>query len=187
MFNERVELYPPRLVVFTATPGVGKTVAIQHVERSIACQVISKDDVASYWTNSRGNDYIQIYRPIIYGQLYQLIDHLLSSGTVLVEATHSLEIKTPGWETRYREIANTHGAQLKIIRFVTTEDILMQRMIDRGSPLDIDKLATEEDWARFMREQPIHVNTIPTDCGLIIDNSGPLSDTVNQTLAFIQR
>lgn len=120
---------------------------------------------------------------------YQIVNGLIRNGleegkTVIVDASFRLELKQPGWETAYRELAQRTGALLKIVRLIIPEDILKQRLAERGSPYDGHKLISEEAWKAWFEEDPIEVEM--PEGSLIIESSGDFPTIFEQVLAFIK-
>lgn len=187
MYTEHVESQQKFLLVVIGPPGVGKTALAHELKKEIPCQIVSKDDIANHYLYSRNDeaDYINRYRGYIYPQVYREVNRLLFSGPVVVDVTHRLEREKEGWESEYRRIADMHDVPLFCIELVTSQEILWQRLGRRPAPPAFYNISTEEGRLRFIQDWLTNPSKLPADCGLRIDNSGPLSVTVGKTLAFI--
>lgn len=189
-------------MLVTGAAGVGKTSLIKGFKPKrpkisqpglasyLDCQVIIKDEMREQ-INSPVSCYAKYYlqhlRPLIYQKILQAINAGLSQNiTVLVDASHRQEIVHEGWEKVYRNIAKKHGAILKIIRLIAHPEIIKQRIRVRKTFNDQEKLKPRI-WRKFCQEELREINTIPSDCGLVIANNRNFPQTLKKTLDFIKK
>jgi|TARA_Y100000310_G_C20544532_1_gene744953 hypothetical protein len=100
----------------------------------------------------------------------------------LVNAQHSTEVQNEGWADRYRILTEETHSKLKLIRCVAPEELIRQRLEERGYERDWGKF---KDWGGFLKKEPIYV---PMPFGSIeIDTSKSLEECVGQVLDFLQQ
>lgn len=182
MSPEKITLEPHRLILLTGSVAVGKTRLALGISEVIQCTFLDKDTIADGYTLFRGKEYMEV-RDLIYKELEQRVRIAVSRGeTTVVEVTLG-DKRERSWEKPYREIALVHGAKFVPIHVVATEELMINRIIERGYSRDLIRLAPEE-WARLMLNNPREINTLPAD-GLRLENNGDFARTLNQALAFI--
>lgn len=195
----KLTFVPPRLVLITGSGGVGKTSLIEglHIPNGrfypglihrIVADIVDKDRVANLLTEVRDHSYVERFREQSYEAVYQETEKIIAGGrTALVNASFRLEIGRPGWQNRYEESAQRHGAILKIIRLVTAPETLYKRLMERGASTDTHKLTDPQTWQAYLLEEPIEVEMPPGS--LILTNNGDISDfppLVTKALTFLR-
>lgn len=174
---------PSRLVLITGTGGVGKTSLIAGLRalddqkiypgltHFIEADMVDKDVVANRLTPVRDQSYVEGFRAQAYEQVFLETARGIAGGrTVLVNASFRLEIREPGWHEKYTELAQRHGAILKIIRLVTAPEILYNRLMARRASTDAHKITSLPTWQAYLLEEPIEAEMPPGS--LIIRNDG---------------
>lgn len=190
---------PPRLVLITGSGGVGKTSLIEglHVPNGqfypglihrIDADIVDKDGLADLLTEVRDHSYVERFRGQSYEAVCQETERIIARGrTALVNASFRLEISSPGWQSRYEELAQEHGAILKIIRLVTTPEILYNRLMARGARTDFHKLTDPQTWQAYLLEEPIEAE-MPLG-SLILRNDeddGNFPNLVQRAVTFLK-
>ncbi len=182
---KKLKLTPPRLILITGVGGTGKTNVSKKLLKMVDASYVGKDDIADRYTQLRGEKYKNGVRNKVYELVYEEAKGYLNLGkTTIVDASFHLELKSPGWEKRYYNLATINGALFYIVRLIVSPNVLIQRIKDRNSSYDSHKMKDQETWRKSLDEEPIHVN-MPNGT-LIVNNDGDLASVADKVFAFIK-
>ena len=192
----KIILEVPTLILVIGTPGCGKTVlslgfyddnGIKKENGSLdflSAFYINKDDINDGFSAERtGEHYSSVVRKGTYDAIDNIIRHNLKlNNSIWVDATYWTEVKNPDWAYRYLLMVQQYNYKLKIIRCVSQESIIKERLIKRGYSRDRYKL---ENWEKFIKDEPIYLD-VPYG-GMILDRSDSnLKKDVSLALNFLQ-
>lgn len=194
----KITLAPPRLVLVTGVGGGGKSSLIEGLYtpdgqfypgliHRIYADIVDKDKIANRFTEVRDDSYVTDFRPQSYEQVFQETARGIASGrTVLVNAAFGLEIGRLGWQRSYEELAERHGALLKIIRVVTSPETLYKRIMARGAITDAHKIIDQQAWQAYLLKEPIEAEMPPDSLILRNDeDNGNFPTLVEQALTYV--
>ena len=135
------------------------------------------------FTAERNGQFYQIVRKGTYQAMDNIIRrNLRLENSIWVDAPFSTEVKNPNWADRYHQIAEENNAKLKLIRCVADENMIKNRLRQRGYPRDIDKL---NNWSKFLEDQPICLD-VPCG-GITLDRSNGLEKNIIHVLNFLRK
>lgn len=183
------------LVIVTGVPGSGKTTLSlglygrtgrkekKGVLDFLFATYIDKDMINDGFTVERTGEFYQTVRKGTYIAVDNIIKRNLELGnSVWIDATFSTEVKDLAWANRYYQMAKEYNAKLKLIRCSADEEVIKNRLRQRGYQRDIDKL---NDWDKFLSDEPIYLD-VPYG-GIALDSSNSLDKNIESVLDFLRK
>jgi len=151
---DRIHLVPTSLVLLMGVAGTGKTTVAKALLKRICAIYLDNNFIAdAFFPDTRTDTHYLQLRGKFYSVLYRITQENLQVGnTVLLDVPHVKEMVDPTWRAWLSEFAITNSAALRIIRCFTSEDVLHQRMRNRGEPRDDWKL---KNWKEFLEKEPL--------------------------------
>lgn len=181
---EKFKPYPARVVLITGVGGVGKSGIIREILKVVDAESVNKDEVGDQLTQFRGSDYVRNFRSLVYQQVFDATASSIKLGrSVFVDASFRFELLHKDWEAPYRELAESNGGRLQIVRIWVDPITLRKRVEHRRSSYDIHKLSSDEAWQQYLQVEPIFA-PMPART-LYVENNGPREIAVRQVMDFI--
>jgi len=204
-----VELKNPTLILGVGNSACGKTTLLLEVAKKLKDSFwIDKDTIEDTFLlkmDNSGED-IEKYGKT-YGQHPRKEDYhlkfveLQAYLLMILEAKNNLKIgKHPILDGNYiREMQKDYlnkvvlpilsgiNFKLKILYFHCPEDVMKQRIIDRGNPRDDKKLKNEQIWKEFLEKEPIMIKEIESMEHLKIDSTQPMEENIQKILEYLKK
>ncbi len=184
--KEKLVLAPPKLIIITGIGGSGKTLLSRELAERIETGYLSKDEIGDRYTAGRGPDYVRTFRDKVYEILFVEAEKVLArdnAESLIIDASFRKQLKVPGWESPYRELASSYKKEFRLVRLTVSEDVLKQRLIERKSSYDDHKLATEGSWREWLVDEPID-EKMPEGT-LVVNNDQGLILTVEAVVRWL--
>lgn len=150
--RNRQEL-PPRLILISGPPGVGKSTLASALSTKLQATHLDKDCIDEPFSpGDRGDKYTRTIEPKVLTALLALAELNLRPGHAVildVPWTH-IQLNTPSWTKKIRTLAKKTGAQLKVIECHLDEEQHQMRLKKRDYKRDKSRV-TREGWKKFRK------------------------------------
>lgn len=147
---------PPLILLFSGTPGMGKTTLSQEVEHTFQAVRIAIDDTRLFF-RAEGLDYtyLEPYLFWLFDKVYtEYPNHFLIFDLIV----------HPFYE-KVMDFASKHSAPTFLTRLVVPREIVEARIVSRGNKPEITLLRLDKNWEEYENFGMTHT------FDLVFDNS----------------
>lgn len=123
-----------------------------------------------------------------YRALLELAKDNLSVGKhPILDAPHVKELRNGYLSEIIAPFFEGANLRIKVVFCYAPEEIIKQRMKERGMKRDNTKLVSEDSWKNFLEEQPILPSELESIDHIKVDTTSPLEEQVTKVIHYLNR
>lgn len=207
--TEKVTLKKPTLIIGAGVSATGKTTHLLRLAKIITDSFwIDKDtiedtfltkmdsdskDITRYLSNlgmfPRKRDYhlknVELQSYLL--MLKEAKNNLLIGKHPIIDGNYIKELNVGYYEKVILPFFDKIDCNIKIIYFHAPENVIKQRIIERGKERDKDKLTSENAWKSFLENEPIIIKNIKKLNHIKIDSTREIDENIRSIIKFLKK
>ena len=197
--KQQISLPKPTLILGCGIGSSGKSTVLTEVARRVANTFwIDKDTLNESFLHNRhgsvipGGIYSDYYHVHVKNQSYS---HMLREALInvrlgkhpIVEGNYNRQIQNGYLDREVFPLFEREECVVKIVYCYAPEEIIRQRMIERGSERDLPKYQSAEKWKEVLRKQPILPLELEKYDHVKVDTSQSIDRCAEVTIEYLLR